>query len=81
MKRNENIKFLKGLLRGERHVSEICPPKVILLCKFSDQNHYTEGQEKKIWSAEDVEKHKKMRPNDRITIIEFCRPKPDTTKR
>lgn len=64
MKRTDNIKFLKGLLRGEGHISEIRPSKVILLSKFSDQNHYTEGHGKKIWSEK---MFKTIRKVDRMT--------------
>jgi len=69
--------FLKGLIRGQRNISEIIPSRHFLLTKYEEDDFYQEskfGCNRK-WSEKDIEEHKKLHPKDVFAVIGFRRQK------
>ena len=72
--RQEKIRFLKGLSKGDRNISELIPFKSIYLFKEEGQNYYgdsSKGGTK--WTDEDIKEHKLKHPQDHIVIIQINR--------
>ena len=68
--RQEKIRFLKGLSKGERNISELIPFKSIYLFKEEGQDYYEDSSKSGTkWTFEDIKNHKLKHPQDHIVII------------
>lgn len=69
LSRNEKIKLLKGILKGEKSFNDLIPPKVRIFTKRDENDFYRESETGKEFYVNGKNDLQRLFPRDTISII------------
>ena len=68
--KKQKVHFLKGLMKGDRGLSELRQPKHPFLLAYSNHpGRYKELETGKYWSEEDIKKYEFRNPGDNVFLF------------